>query len=75
MSKGSPVLLVRVSEEMKSRIERAACELGLSVSEVLRMALNNYLAALGLVRDKSQDRENGKQLWGVGDAIGGQKVC
>ena len=68
MSRGSPILLVRVSEEMRMRIERAACELGLSVSEVLRMALNNYLAALGLVRGKSQDRENDKQLWGVGDA-------
>ncbi len=68
MSKGNAVLLVRVSEEMKSRIERAACDLGLSMSEVVRMAVQSYMAALNVIGQKSQDKENDKQLWGVGVA-------
>ncbi len=69
MSKGRPILMVRVSEETRERVQRAAYDTGLCQSDILRLAIKNYLAALDLVKQKSRERENNKQKESVYAAI------
>ena len=74
MSSGRPILMVRVSEETRREVYSRAYELGICISDLLRMGIRRYLNELTAIHEKERKRSNSTQKASVRIAMEEEQV-
>ena len=59
------VLMFRAPEQMREEVHKRAYELGISLSDLLRLAIRHYLTELDAIHEKERKRSNSIQKVGV----------